>query len=210
MSLALTISTILIMFIIIMSAATYIIPVFLTTVTNNCCNLRITETTPVYAQQPSASKTQTWIDKQNNIKIQFASQPENPIVDKPAELKFSVQNLKTGDYLKNLLARVVVTDGQRSFKFTNIAIPDGNFSVKYLFPDTGTYQVIGRIDDLDENKNYRSSTLSSFQVFVPLQISGSNIHVIAITATLIIIAIVFVIAQFVQRKRKKEKEYGLH
>lgn len=78
MSLALTISTILIMFIIVISAATYIIPVFLTTITNNCCNLRITETTPVYAQ-PSASKTQTWIDKQNNIKIQFASQPENPI-----------------------------------------------------------------------------------------------------------------------------------
>jgi hypothetical protein len=211
MSLALTISTILIMFIIIIviSAATYIIPVFLTTITSNCCNLRITEATPVYAQ-PSASKTQTWIDKQNNIKIQFASQPENPIVDKPAELKFSVQNLKTGEYLKNLLARVVVTNGQRSFKFTNIAIPNGNFSVKYLFPDTGTYQVIGRIDDLDENKNYRSSTLSSFQVFVPLQISGGSIHVIAITATLIIIAIVFVIAIFVRRKRKKEKEYGLH
>jgi hypothetical protein len=156
------------------------------------------------------AKPKTWIDKQNNIKIQFASQPENPIVDKPAELKFSVQNLKTGGYPKNLLARVVVTDGQRSFKFTNIAIPNGNFSVKYLFPDTGTYQVIGRIDDLDENKNYRSSTLSSFQVFVPLQISGGNIHVIAITATLIIIAIVFVIALFVRRKRKKEKEYGLH
>jgi flagellar basal body-associated protein FliL len=207
MSLALTISTILIMFItIVISAATYIIPVFLTTITNNCCNLRITETTPVYAQ-PSASKTQTWIDKQNNIKIQFASQPENPIVDKPTELKFSVQNLKTGDYLKNLLARVVVTNGQRSFKFTNITIPNGNFSVKYLFPDTGTYQVIGRID---ENKNYRSSTLSSFQVFVSLQISGGNIHIIAIIATLIIIAIVFVIALFVRRKRKKEKEYGLH
>ena len=121
MSLALTISTILIMFIIIViSAATYIIPVFLTTITTNCCNLRITETTPVYAQ-PSASKTQTWIDKQNNIKIQFASQPENPIVDRPTELKFNVQNLKTGDYLKNLLARVAVTNGQRSFKFTNKA-----------------------------------------------------------------------------------------
>jgi hypothetical protein len=103
-----------------------------------------------------------------------------------------------------------VTNGQRSFKFTNIAIPNGNFSVKYLFPDTGTYQVIGRIDDLDENKNYRSSTLSSFQVFVPLQISGGSIHIIAITATLLIIAIVFVIAIFVRRKRKKEKEYGLH
>jgi flagellar basal body-associated protein FliL len=207
MSLALTISTILIMFItIVISAATYIIPVFLTTITNNCCNLRITETTPVYAQ-PSASKTQTWIDKQNNIKIQFASQPENPIVDKPTELKFSVQNLKTGDYLKNLLARVVVTNGQRSFKFTNITIPNGNFSVKYLFPDTGTYQVIGRID---ENKNYRSSTLSSFQVFVSLQISGGNIHIIAIIATLIIIAIVFVIAIFIRRKKKKEKEHGLH
>src|SRR5919108_5045857 len=155
MSLALTISAIMfiIIIIIVMSAATYIIPVFSTTTTSNCCNLRITEATPVYAQ-PSASKTQTWIDKQNNIKIQFASQPENPVVDKPAELKFSVQSLKTGESLKNLLARIVVTDGQRSFKFTNITIPDGNFSVKYLFPDSGTYQVIGRIDDLDENKNY--------------------------------------------------------
>ena len=104
----------------------------------------------------------------------------------------------------------MVTNGQRSFKFTNITIPNGNFSVKYLFPDTGTYQVIGRIDDLDENKNYRSSTLSSFQVFVPLQISGGNIHIIAIIATLIIIATVFVIAIFIRRKRKKEKEYGLH
>ena len=68
MSLVLTISTILVMFIIIIviSAATYIIPVFLTTITSNCCNLRIIETTPVYAQ-PSDSKTQTWIDKQNNI-----------------------------------------------------------------------------------------------------------------------------------------------
>jgi hypothetical protein len=54
------------MFIIVISAVTYIIPVFLTAITNNCCNLRIIETTPVYAQ-PSDSKTQTWIDKQNNI-----------------------------------------------------------------------------------------------------------------------------------------------
>ena len=66
-------------------------------IVNNCYNSSITTRTPVYAQ-PSTSKTQTWIDKQNNIKIQFASQPENPIVDKPTELRFVVQDLKTGEY----------------------------------------------------------------------------------------------------------------
>jgi hypothetical protein len=193
MYLALIISTILILLIIV----------------NNCYYSTITTRTTVYAQ-PSPSKTQTWIDKQNNIKIQFASQPENPIVDKPTELRFGVRDLKSGEYLKNLLARVVVTDGQRSFKFTNIAVPDGIFSVKYLFPDSGTFQVIGRVDDLDDNNSYHFSTLSSFQVFVPLQINGGNISIIAITTAAIVGVIVFVSIQFVLNKRKKEREYGLH
>jgi len=45
---------------------------------------------------------QTWIDKLNNLKIQFGYLPEKPVIDTPTELKFSVQNLQTGKQLNDL------------------------------------------------------------------------------------------------------------
>jgi hypothetical protein len=62
------------------------------------------------------------------------------------------------------VARIVVTNGQRLFKFENISIGnDGHFSVKYLFPDDGTHQVITRLD------TNNSVNLALFNVFVPHQ-----------------------------------------
>src|SRR5215212_6084688 len=107
------------------------------------------------------NRTQEWINSRDGIKIQFTYQPEKPIIDTFTELKFSVQNLTTGDHLKDFTARVVVTNGQRLFKFENITVPDGDFSVKYLFPDDGTHQVLLRV-----NTN-TSILLASFSVFVP-------------------------------------------
>jgi hypothetical protein len=79
---------------------------------------------------------QIWTNTEQNITIQFAYQPQKPILDQPTELKFFIQNLKTGDYLKNLVANILVThnsSGQFSnFRFSNITVPDGQFSVKYL------------------------------------------------------------------------------
>ena len=109
------------------------------------------------------SKVQEWIDKSKNIKIQFTYSPEKPIIDTFTELKFSVQDLETEEHIKNFDARVVVTNGQRLFKFENITVADGDFSVKYLFPDDGTHQVLTRI-----NTNH-SILLASFSVFVPHQ-----------------------------------------
>jgi hypothetical protein len=119
-----------------------------------------------------ANRIETWVDKLNNIKIQFTYSPTQPIVDKPTELKLNVQNLQTGRPLKDLIGRVVIltnSSGQeRTFKFTNISAPDGNFSVKYLFPDSGLYQVISKIDF----KNSSALALASFKVNVPLQPFG--------------------------------------
>jgi hypothetical protein len=58
---------------------------------------------------------------------------------------------------------VTVTNGQRLFKFQNITVQNGDFSVYYIFPDDGTHQVLLRIDRKD------SIRLASFQVFVPHQ-----------------------------------------
>jgi hypothetical protein len=65
---------------------------------------------------------------------------------------------------------VVVTNGQRLFKFTNITVSDGDFSVQYLFLDDGTHQGIARINEKD------SSTLTTFNVFIPYQSAPSILN----------------------------------
>jgi len=89
---------------------------------------------------------QELIDRQKNIKIQFDYSPDKPIIDTFTQLQFSVQNLTNDQHIKDFDARVVVTKDQRLFKFENITVPDGDFSVKYLFPDDGTHQVLTRIN----------------------------------------------------------------
>jgi len=110
---------------------------------------------------------QSWTDPEQNLKIQFTYQPQKPVIDQPSELKFTVQNLNTGQYLKNLVANVLVTDnasGQyRNYKFDNIVVPNGQFSVHYLFPDVGLYEVITRINAKD------IAALAPFKVVVPMQ-----------------------------------------
>ncbi|MGA9151158.1 MAG: hypothetical protein WBZ36_11320, partial [Candidatus Nitrosopolaris sp.] len=49
--------------------------------------------------------------------------------------------------------------------------PNGNFSVEYLFPDLGIYQVITRIN----STNSSLLALASFKVIVTLDTSLSNI-----------------------------------
>jgi hypothetical protein len=159
----------------------------------------------------SVNRTQTWIDKLNNLKIQFAYSPENPGIDTPTELKFNVLDLQTGSHLKDLSARIVVLTNsggqQRSFKFTNISAPDGDFSVKYLFPDSGSYQVISKIDSKD------SPTLASFNVFVPFQplgtINASNLNPLILPALLAGIIGTIVVVTLVWKSKKKEKKYNM-
>jgi hypothetical protein len=159
----------------------------------------------------SVNRIQTWTDKLNNLEIEFTYSPENPAIDTPTELKFNVLNLQTGSNLKDLSARIVVLTNsggqQRSFKFTNISAADGNFSVKYLFPDSGSYQVIPRIDTKD------SSTLASFNVFVPFQplgtINVSNLNPLILPALLVGVIVTIVIVTLVWKSKKKEKKYNL-
>ena len=87
-----------------------------------------------------------------------------PIIDTFTSLNFSVQDLQSGDHIRDFTARVVVTNGQRLFKFENITVPNGHFSVKYIFPDDGTHQVLLRLDTSTDLK-----IPASFSVFVPHQ-----------------------------------------
>ena len=118
--------------------------------------------------QSSTSGTQSWLDRENNLRMVFSYTPAIPIIDTPTDLKFSIQNLQTGKPVTDLSARVVILTNssgtERIFRFTNITAPDGVFSIKYLFPDTGLYQVITRITSHSNDV----ALLASFKVFVPL------------------------------------------
>jgi hypothetical protein len=117
------------------------------------------------------NKTQEWISQKDAVKILFTYQPERPIIDTFTKLEFRVINLTSNENLKDSDARVVVTNGQRLFKFENITVPDGNFSVEYIFPDDGTHQVLTRID-----KESAIRVLASFNVFVPHQAPPSILN----------------------------------
>ena len=101
------------------------------------------------------------IDQHDNIKVQFAYEPENIKINTLTDLKFSVLNLKTDEHIKNFLARVIVTEGSELFGFDNITVSDGDFSVKHSFVNYGSHQVILRVDT-------NSSIIpASFNLMVP-------------------------------------------
>jgi hypothetical protein len=116
-----------------------------------------------YAHIVDSKNIQVWKNPKNDMKIGFAYNPEKPIIDTFTNLQFSVTDLETDEHIKDLVAQVTVTNGQRLFKFQNISVLNGDFSVDYLFPDDGTHQVLLRIDKND------SISVASFNVFVPHQ-----------------------------------------
>ena len=158
------------------------------------------------------NKTQEWISQKDDVKVLFTYQPERPVIDTFTKLEFSVINLTNNENLKDFDARVVVTNGQRLFKFENITVTDGDFSVEYLFPDDGTHQVITRVD-----KDAAVQVLASFNVFVPHQAppsllnpfpntSASEIEFITRLLTVVISFAIIIVVVIMLRKGKGRKK----
>ena len=148
---------------------------------------------------------QQWVDKVNNIRILFSS-PVSPLIDSRTQMKFDVQNLTTNENIKDLMARVTIatnSSGQlRTFKYTNISSVNGSFAVSYIFPDSGIYQILTRIDLKD------FSSLASFNVDVPFQPSNvlnpssSAFYPMVITIVLVV-GIIAGIGIWAMRKRRR-------
>ncbi len=125
-------------------------------------------------QYTNANNTQDWKDPENNLKIHFTYLPEYPLAGNITKLIFHVQNLQTGNYLKNLVAGISITNNLTTAKidgikdtngafsrFTNITAANGIFILNYRFLEEGTHQVIVNI----RSGNF-SLALASFSVVV--------------------------------------------
>ncbi|MDE1830482.1 MAG: hypothetical protein KGI25_09185 [Thaumarchaeota archaeon] len=96
---------------------------------------------------------QEWKNPKYNILIQFDIEPQTPSVGKNATLNFSVQNLQTGEHLKNFTETVTIIsyNGNLSanniaYKFASTQEKTGDFSHSYVFTNGGTYEIFLRID----------------------------------------------------------------
>ena len=101
-----------------------------------------------------------WTDESNNIKIQFSYSPERPTIDDTIQLQFNIQDLQSGNHLKDLIAYVTVTNDPL-YKFNNITVTDGNFSIRCPSLEAGIHQVILKVN----SKDY-SLALASFNISV--------------------------------------------
>jgi hypothetical protein len=136
----------------------------------SCDNITYAQTSEAQNGQFSSNSSQQWIDKNSDIRILFGYSPTKPVVDSPTILQFIVQDLKTNKPMNNLQTHVIVTtnssDQEQTFRFNNVKAPNGMFSVRYLFPDYGTYQVIANI-----RSNTSAVAFASFPVMIPFSSS---------------------------------------
>jgi hypothetical protein len=160
----------------------------------------------------SVSTIQEWIDPKENVKIQFGYSPAKPMLYTMTDLKLSIQDLNTGNNLKDLFASIAILKGDRLFfKFNNIAVRNGDLSLKVQFVEDGNYQLISQIRS---NENI-SIALASFNILVPLQPLGSfnfdtiaslllPVGLVAIFSTIAIAIFLIIVSWKKKRERKPD------
>jgi len=111
---------------------------------------------------------QEWENQRNNIRVQFDISPSTPTMGKNSTMIFSVQNLKTGEHLKDFKETIAVRNSEDTstsngliHKFETTAIHDMDFLQNFIFPNGGTYYIWLRIDTPNG-----VITMAEFTVFV--------------------------------------------
>jgi len=81
-----------------------------------------------------------------------------------------VDDLKTGNNLKNVIADVtVINNPDPTLKFSNITASNGEFSIKCPFLNEGTHQVIVNL----RSHNNHTLALASVNLTVPITSNSS-------------------------------------
>ena len=150
---------------------------------------------------------QEWNDQQNAVKVLFSYSPEKPLLYTLTDLKFSIQDLKTGNHLKDLVMNsTIIKDDKIFFRFNGVNIKNGDLSLKAQFPEDGNYQIISQI----RSKDNVAIALTSFNIFIPLQPFGKfdadSLTSTLIPAGLVAISLLGLVAVIIFVSKKKNSE----
>lgn len=158
---------------------------------------------------------QEWNDQQNAVKVLFSYSPEKPLLYTLTDLKFSIQDLKTGNHLKDLVMNsTIIKDDKIFFRFNGVNIKNGDLSLTAQFPEDGNYQIISQI----RSKDNVAIALTSFNIFIPLQPFG-KFDADSLTSTLIpaglvaisllgLVAVIIFVSKKKNSKRKPAEKKG--
>lgn len=164
-----------------------------------------------YAHIPQDNKTvapvQEWKNQQDNVKIQFSYSPDKPLLYTFTDLKFSIQDLKTGNHLKDLVISLTITQDRKIFfKFSDVVIQNGDLSLRVQFSEDGNYRAISQVSSADNT----AIALASFNILVPLQPLGKfnadSLSSSLIPAGLVAISLSALVAAVIILSRKKNKQ----
>src|SRR5690242_1492082 len=72
------------------------------------------ETSVKLAHSQLALNPQIWKDSEDNVKILFSYSPDNPVINTPTELRFTINDLHTGAGFKNVLVTVTIVGNNSS------------------------------------------------------------------------------------------------
>ena len=167
-------------------------------------------TNNAFAHIPQENKPfatiQEWENQQDNVKIQFSYSPDKPLIYSDTDLIFSIQNLITGNHIKDLITSITISKNNKIFfKFNDVEIQNGDLSLKLRFLEDGNYQVISRISSTDNI----AIALAPFNILVPLQPVGKfnadSLSSSLIPAGLVAIGLSVLIIALILISRKKEK-----
>lgn len=150
---------------------------------------------------------QEWNDQQNAVKVLFSYSPEKPLLYTLTDLKFSIQDLKTGNHLKDLVMNsTIIKDDKIFFRFNGVNIKNGDLSLTAQFPEDGNYQIISQI----RSKDNVAIALTSFNIFIPLQPFGKfdadSLTSTLIPAGLVAISLLGLVAVIIFVSKKKNSE----
>ena len=157
------------------------------------------ETFARLAYSQVAGNPQIWKDSENNVRILFSHSPDNPVINTPTELRFTINDLLSGAAFKNVLITVTIVGNnsgqQKLVRFSGLSDSKGNYFISYAFPDLGTYQVIMRT----KSSNPNFATLASFPVTVALETSLSNIAIIGIIVVMVVAISTIVVVRYIYK-----------
>ncbi|MFZ0515360.1 MAG: hypothetical protein WAM14_27430 [Candidatus Nitrosopolaris sp.] len=140
----------------------------------NCSGIiNVGETKKCVIINSYSNNVQTWVDKLNNIKIQFSYSPPYPFVGNVTQLSFQATNSDTNKPLQishiHMALITNVTAGLNNsttintkndfVTFDNVSSNHGVFSLKYQFLAEGTHPIIVKINTKDNEP-----VLASFDV----------------------------------------------
>ena len=121
------------------------------------------------------------------------------------DLKFSIQDLNTGNHINDLISSLTISkDDKIFFKFDDVAIQNGDLSLRVQFSEDGNYRAISQVS----SKDNAAVALASFNILVPLQPLGKfnadSLNSSLFPAGFVAISLSVLIIAFIIVSRKKE------